>query len=192
MVSKKLVVNFFKLPFSIITFFLNFTNSIILKHHLCVSDNLKPRAIINNIKSWALCSAMSLAKEAYFVLSQTISFMTRQDRHPTWQDTWKRMANKINQQISCLPVFTHQETMINSTLPALERFKLPTPVVAYFWTINIQDVLIQDNSDLRSLTDSSVTNLQKRTSNNVDRKYANLKLESSRSVLIQSQEKFSK
>ena len=51
MVSKKLVVNFLKLAFSIITFFLNFTNSIILKHHLCVSDNLKPRAIINNIKS---------------------------------------------------------------------------------------------------------------------------------------------
>lgn len=131
MVSKKLV-NFFKLPFSIITFFLNFTNSIILKHHLCVSDNLKPRAIINNIKSWALCSEMSLAKETYFVLSQTISFMTRQDRHPTWQDTWKRTANKINQQISCLTVFTHQGTMINSTLPTLERFKLPTPVVAYF------------------------------------------------------------
>lgn len=51
MVSKKVVVNFLKLPFSIITFFLNFTNSIILKHHLCVSDNLKARAIINNIKN---------------------------------------------------------------------------------------------------------------------------------------------
>ena len=35
--------------------------------------------------------------------------------------------------------------MINSKLPALERFKLPTPVVAYFQTINIQEVLIQGN-----------------------------------------------
>lgn len=80
MVSKKVVVNFLKLPFSIITFFLNFTNSIILKHHLCVSDNLKARAIINNIKNRALCSAMSFAKEAYFFLSQTISF-TNVTRH---------------------------------------------------------------------------------------------------------------
>ena len=55
------------------------------------------------------------------------------------------MANKINQQISCRIEFTHQETMINSKLPALERFKLPTPVVAYFQTITIQEVLIQGN-----------------------------------------------
>ena len=52
----------------------------ILKHHLCVSDNLKARAIINNIKNRALCSAMSFAKEAYFFLSQTISF-TNVTRH---------------------------------------------------------------------------------------------------------------
>lgn len=83
---------------------------------------------------------------------------------------------KQNQIIKFLKFLSnlHTKRLWSIHVTALERFKLPYSCSSLFQTI-IHEVY---NSDLRSLKDTVTIIYKNRTSNNVDRKYAHLKLES--------------